>query len=121
MPHCYRVRPQRTGYLREEGVPYLSRRFLQGQTIFLLIGLHLSPLDGRRDTQFTRQRRDVLSIGIGFSAAQQVVEVSNMELYSQSFTEASQYMNQAYRVRPTGDTYYQEFISPDQIVFPDKP
>jgi len=30
-------------------------------------------------------------------------------------------VNQAYRVGPAGDTYYQEFISPDQIVFPDKP
>jgi hypothetical protein len=67
------------------------------------------------------QRRDVLSIGIGFSAAQQVVEVSDMELYSQSFTEAGQYVNQAYRVRPTGDTYYQRLVSSDQIVFPDKP
>ena len=89
--------------------------------MFLLIGLHLPPLDGHRDTQFMRQRRDVICIGIGFSAAQQVVEVSDMKLYSQSFTEAGQYVNQAYRVRPAGDTYYQEFISPDQIVFPDKP
>jgi hypothetical protein len=121
MSHRHHIYPQRTGNLREEGVPYLSRRFLQREAMFLLISLHLTPLDGRRDTQFMRQRRDVLSISIGFSAAQQVVEVSNMKLYSQSFTEASQYVNQAYRVRPTGDTYYQEFISPDQIVFPDKP
>jgi hypothetical protein len=82
MPHRHRVRAQRTSNLREEGVSYLSRRFLRRETIFLLISLHLSSLDGRRDTEFVCQRRDVIGISVRFSAPKHMVEVSDMEFYA---------------------------------------
>ena len=51
VPHCYRVRTDDRGGLRQKLVSDLARRFFQGKAVFFLVGKDITFADGSRNAQ----------------------------------------------------------------------
>jgi hypothetical protein len=71
------------GYLSQELVPDLARRFFEGKSFSLLISPDVPPLNGARHSQVSGQASYILRVGFRLLAPQLVVEMGQVQADAQ--------------------------------------
>jgi hypothetical protein len=80
MPHSHGISSHGLSHLGEECITNLTGCLLKGAVSLPVISPYIMALNGGGDTEAMRQLPHILSIGIGFSPPQQVIEMGDIEL-----------------------------------------
>ena len=92
MAYCCQVSSNRFGNLRQEGIAHLPCCLFRGKAMPGLMGTDIARLYSGWDVQLMSQLSNIPGVGFGLSTSQLVVEVSHVQLYTQSFLQVDQYM-----------------------------